>query len=59
MNARIRKFLQEEDGITALEYGVLAAIVAAVLVAVFKTGLSDVFNQIMLALKQAITDATT
>jgi pilus assembly protein Flp/PilA len=35
MNTMIRKFLAEEDGITAIEYGVLAAIVAAAIVAAF------------------------
>jgi len=34
MNKAIRKFLKEEDGITALEYGLLAALVAVVLLAV-------------------------
>lgn len=28
MNASIRKFLKEEDGVTALEYGLLAAVIA-------------------------------
>ncbi len=32
MNASIRTFLKEEDGVTALEYGLLAAIVAGALV---------------------------
>ncbi|MCT7061956.1 Flp family type IVb pilin, partial [Salmonella enterica subsp. enterica serovar Oranienburg] len=31
----IRKFLAEEDGITAIEYGILAALVAAAVVAAF------------------------
>jgi pilus assembly protein Flp/PilA len=35
MNTSIRKFLAEEDGITALEYGILAALVAAILAVVF------------------------
>lgn len=35
MNTSIRKFLAEEDGITALEYGLLAALVAAILIVVF------------------------
>jgi pilus assembly protein Flp/PilA len=34
MNTSVRNFLKEEDGITALEYGILAALVAIVLVAV-------------------------
>ena len=34
MNASVRKFLKEEDGVTALEYGLLAAVIAGVLIAV-------------------------
>jgi Flp pilus assembly protein protease CpaA len=34
MNASIRKFLKEEDGVTALEYGLLAAVIAGILIAV-------------------------
>lgn len=37
MNTSIRNFLKEEDGITALEYGVLAALVATVILAVIGT----------------------
>ncbi|WP_426701294.1 Flp family type IVb pilin [Rhodanobacter sp. Col0626] len=44
MNTSIRKFLREEDGITALEYGILAALVAAALVAVFYPALSEMFT---------------
>ncbi len=29
MNASIRKFLKEEDGVTALEYGLLAAVIGS------------------------------
>lgn len=36
MNASVRKFLVEEDGVTALEYGLLAAVIAGILVAVGK-----------------------
>ena len=34
MNASVRKFLKEEDGVTALEYGLLAAVIAGILIAV-------------------------
>lgn len=48
MKAQIQKFLKEEDGITALEYGILAAIVAGVIVLVFGTNLkTQVFDPIM------------
>jgi len=46
MNTSIRKFLAEEDGITAIEYGILAAIVAAVIVTIFGPQLGKVFNTI-------------
>ncbi|KAB8042818.1 Flp family type IVb pilin [Janthinobacterium aquaticum] len=36
MNA-IKKFLVEEDGVTAIEYGLIAALVAVALVAVLST----------------------
>lgn len=54
MNTRIRDFLHEEDGITALEYGILAAVVASLLIAGFKTGIGEVFDDIVAALKGAV-----
>ncbi|HXP02230.1 MAG TPA: Flp family type IVb pilin, partial [Luteibacter sp.] len=50
--------LNDEDGITALEYGILAAVVAGVLVVTFKDGLGEVFTNIITALKKAVTDST-
>lgn len=44
-----RRAVREEDGITAVEYAVLAALVAAALVAVvptLRTGLNDGFTNI-------------
>ena len=46
MKTQIREFLHEEDGITALEYGILAAIVTAAIVAVFGARLENFFNAI-------------
>jgi pilus assembly protein Flp/PilA len=46
MNTSIRKFLAEEDGITALEYGILAAIVAAAILAVFGGRLEKFFTAV-------------
>ena len=43
MNTSIRKFLAEEDGVTALEYGILAAIVGGIIVTAFKTPLTEFF----------------
>ena len=57
MNIHIRKFLNDEDGITALEYGILAAVVAGVLIATFKDGLVTVFGKIVSALEDAVDSA--
>lgn len=57
MNIHIRKFLNDEDGITALEYGILAAVVAGVLIATFKDGLISVFDKIVSALEAAVDTA--
>lgn len=35
MNAHIRKFLRDEEGATAIEYGIIAGLMAIILVAVF------------------------
>lgn len=53
MNTAIRNFLAEEDGITALEYGILAAIVAAAIVTAFKQPLADLFASIFKTLTNA------
>lgn len=57
MITAIRKFLKEEDGITALEYGVLAAIAAATIAAVFGTGASGTLNTILTNLLGAVATA--
>lgn len=54
MNMSIRKFLAEEDGITALEYGLLAALVAAALIAVFSDRLEGFFENVFNKLDDAI-----
>nr|WP_199043401.1 Flp family type IVb pilin [Dyella sp. ASV24] len=56
MNTMIRKFLTEEDGITALEYGILAALVVSAIVAVFggATGIKALFTTIMTQLNAAV-----
>ena len=45
----IKNFIAEEDGVTAIEYALIAALVAAALVAgigLFTEGLSDAFGKI-------------
>ncbi|MCC7633894.1 Flp family type IVb pilin [Stenotrophomonas rhizophila] len=59
MNASIRKFVAEEDGVTALEYGLLAAVIAGVLIVVAKPALEDMFGTLFDKLKAVATSATT
>lgn len=55
MKKAFKRFLQEEDGITALEYGVLAAIVVAVLVVAFKDPLAALFEAVFGKLTDAVS----
>lgn len=59
MNAQIRKFLNEEDGITALEYGLMAAVVAGAIVVIvgpqLRTFFSDVFSRLSTAVSGAFS----
>ena len=51
---RIKTFLREEEGVTAIEYGLIAAAIATGLIAVMATlsgGLTTVFTRISAALK--------
>ncbi|MEK0265708.1 Flp family type IVb pilin [Stenotrophomonas rhizophila] len=58
MNASVRKFLVEEDGVTALEYGLLAAVIAGILVAVGKDQITDFFKNLFTKLGEVVDDAT-
>lgn len=57
MNASIKKFLKEEDGVTALEYGLLAAVIAGILVAVGNDQIRDFFETLFSTLKNVVTNA--
>lgn len=57
MKASIRTFLAEEDGVTALEYGILAAVIAGVLVVAARTGLSEMFTSLFSKLKTLVESA--
>lgn len=57
MNASIRKFLKEEDGVTALEYGLLAALVAGGLIAIAGPAIRTFFTTLFEALTTAVTTA--
>jgi pilus assembly protein Flp/PilA len=49
----IKKFMREEDGVTAIEYGLLAALIALIMAAgarVLGVSLSDLFRDIGTAL---------
>ena len=51
--ARAKQFVQEEDGVTAIEYGLIAALIAVVIIASVKlvgTKLDAVFAAIAAAL---------
>ncbi|HAI48238.1 MAG TPA: Flp family type IVb pilin [Stenotrophomonas sp.] len=58
MKASIRNFLVEEEGVTALEYGILAAVIAGVLVVAARTGLSDMFSTLFSKLKTLVESAS-
>lgn len=57
MKKQIKRFLREEDGITALEYGILAALVVAAIVFVFKDSLRDLYQKVFDGLDTAVDDA--
>lgn len=49
----IKKFIREEDGVTAIEYGLIAALIAVVIIAsvtIVGTQLAKVFGSIGTAL---------
>ncbi|WP_458069738.1 Flp family type IVb pilin [Rhodanobacter sp. BL-MT-08] len=59
MNASISKFLREEDGITALEYGILAALVATALAGIFLPQLETLYTTLFTNMTSAVTAAAT
>ncbi|MGV6485419.1 Flp family type IVb pilin [Stenotrophomonas indicatrix] len=59
MNASIRKFLKDEDGVTALEYGLLAAVVAGILIVVARKELGDFFTTLFERLQTIAGQAST
>lgn len=58
MSAFVRKFLSEEDGVTALEYGLLAAVIAGTLVVVGRTQLATFFTNLFTTLTTVLNNAT-
>lgn len=57
MRKSIERFLREEDGVTALEYGLLAAVIAGVLVFAGKTQIASFFESLFEGLTEAVTSA--
>lgn len=57
MKNAIRNFLREEDGVTALEYGLLAAVIAGALLFVAKDAIHNFFTELFKELNKAATDA--
>lgn len=57
MNTSIRKFLAEEDGVTALEYALVAAIVAAAIITFFSGTLQGYFKQLFAAITGSVNTA--
>ena len=57
MNAQLKKFFNEEDGVTALEYGLLAAVVAGVIIFFAKDGLTLVFQEVLNKLSAMVSSA--
>ena len=59
MTQFIKKFWQEEEGVTAIEYGLIAALIAVVIItAVTAVGgnLTAVFNRIASSLSTALSN---
>jgi pilus assembly protein Flp/PilA len=57
----LKSFLKDESGATAIEYGLIAAAIALVLVTILpniSTNLTSVFSQIDEGLSEAITNGT-
>lgn len=61
MNAHITRFLRDEEGATAIEYGLIAGLMAVILLAVFdsNTGVKGTLNAIFLHVKNVATGVTT
>lgn len=56
MLAMLKQFIQDEEGVTAIEYGLIAALIAVVIIASVRlvgTNLNGVFSTIAAALPAA------
>lgn len=53
----IKNFMQEEDGVTAIEYGLIAALIAVAIIVTVQsvgTGLNGVFTKVAGCLQSAL-----
>lgn len=57
MKTKIIQFLLEEDGITSLEYGVLAAVVAGLVATVFSNGMNTALTALLTQVTSAVKKA--
>lgn len=53
MNVKLMKFLRDEDGVTAIEYGLIAGLIAVVIIGAV-TGLGTKLGLIFTAITNAI-----
>lgn len=55
----IARFIRDEEGATAIEYGIIAGLMATILIAVFGTGtgsgLGKILNDIFVAIGDKVT----
>lgn len=61
MKARITQFLRDEEGATAIEYGIIAGLMAIVLVAVFtdpEDGVGAILKDLFKDVKDKVGSAT-
>jgi pilus assembly protein Flp/PilA len=61
MKKMIKRFLMEEDGVTAIEYGLIAGLVAVVIIIALTTvgsGLNSIFGTVSTELETAADQGT-
>lgn len=57
MKLSVSNFIREEDGITALEYGILAALVATALGVAFYPALKTLYDSLFASMTAAVSGA--
>lgn len=59
MTSKIHQFFKNEEGATAIEYGIIAGLMAIVLIVVFSTGENSVQSTLESIFEHVKTSATT